>query len=614
MPSPAHLRRVLHAAWLLLPVLLALSLCACERTAPPALITATELTPTEAELGDRLEVTGAGFPKGKTARLTFRGALHRPGEAPVAAEIEAQGPAVSAQRIELAMTESLQVMFCGKVERARHTTFHGDVEIAFPAITVGAPPVAATIPNVTLDLRPASPERSVLEARRAEAERVATFVGLSFEDTAATAGGIAVRAVLPGSRADAAGLVAGDVVTTYDGVRVLSREDMIPSGARARASLGIRREGAPDSVVDVATDGYRLAAPRDLVTGGLVLLVAAGGVLFFFAPGAGVLPWVERRLAGRVVRRASLKALFVRATSARAPLVAVAVAAMLFAAMPFGRYVVLAELDIGLLFLVSLTALATIGWLTGGFRSAAQIASFEVPAALAIACVVLLTGSTRLHEIVRAQGGAPWSWYAFRSPITFLLFALHMTSALAQSSLVPGTLGEAESEPRLAPRSALAGTVSLVAEWANVVVTAGTSAALFLGGWRLPGMTLGQEGGHLGLELLGSAVFLLKAAALVAVVAFVRRALPVVKVEQAMRVCWRWLVPAAALGLAATLGWLAWSPGATIERIFAMGTSALVALAFLRLVHRVRFTARLLAPVGRAGGAPPADNPTSAFL
>ena len=614
MPSPAHLRRVLFAACLLLPVLLALTLCGCERTAPPALITATELAPSEAELGDRLEVTGAGFPKGKTARITFRGALHRPGETPTVAEIEVQGPAVSAQRIELAMTESLQAMFCGKVERARHTTFRGDVEIAFPAITVGAPPVAAVIPGVTLDLRPASPERAVQEARRAEAERVAMFVGLAFEDAAPAAGGLAVRAVAPGSRADVAGLVAGDVVTTYDGVRVLSREDMIPSGARARVSLGIRREGAPDTVLDVATDGYRLAAPRDLATGGLVLLIAAGGVLFFFAPGAGLLPWIERRLASRLLRRATLGELLARVTSARAPLFAVAIASLLFAAMPFGRYVVLAELDIGLLFLVSLTALATIGWLTGGFRAAAQIASFEVPAAVAIACIVLMTGSTRLHEIVRAQGGAPWSWYAFRSPITFALFALHMTSALAQSRLVPGPLSEAESETRARPQSSLAGKVSCVAEWANTVVTAGTSAALFLGGWRLPGMTLGQEGGHLGLELLGSAVFLLKAAVLVLAVAFVRRALPVVNVQQTMRVCWRWLVPAAGLGLAATLGWLAWSPGATVERILAMGTSALVALALLRLVYRVRFTARLLAPVGRAGGAAPVDNPTSAFL
>ncbi len=601
MHSLAQPARVLLSAWLLI---VGLVLGGCDRAAPPALITATELGPAEAELGDRLEVTGVGFPKGKTAHLTFRGTLHRPGEAEVPAEIEVAAPAVSAQRVELVLSEALQVMFCGRTDRAQHTTFRGEVEVAFPAVTAGAPPVAAIVPTVTLDVRPASPPRATVEARRAEAEHATSYMGLAFDEGPAAAGGIAVRAVAPGSRADAAGVMVGDVVTSFDGVRVLSREDMIPAGARARVALGLRREGAPATMVDVAIDGYRLAAPRDLVLGGLLLLVATGVVVFFFAPGAGILPWVERRLAMRLVPRSALREVAGRASSSRAPLVLAAAASLLFAVMPFGRYVVLADVDIGLLFLVSFTSLATIGWLTGGLRGAAQSVSFEVPAALAIACVVLMTGSTRLHEIVRAQGGAPWSWYAFRSPVAFVLFALHMTSALGQSRLVPGSLPEAESDPRPSPRSALALRASTIAEWANVIVTSGTSAALFLGGWRLPGTTLGHESGHLGLELLGSALFLVKAGVLVALVAFVRRALPVVRVGQTMRVCWRWLVPLATVGLAATLGWLAWSPSATVERILAMGTCALVALAVARLVHRVHFAARL----------GPDDNPTSAFL
>ena len=335
-----------------------------------------------------------------------------------------------------------------------------------------------------------------------------------------------------------------------------------------------------------------------------MLLVAAGIILYYFAPGAGVLPWVERRIAARLLSRGALVAMVSRAGASRAPLVAAGAAGLLFAVMPFGRYVVLADLDIGLLFLVSLTSLVTIGWLTGGLRGAAQSVSFEVPAALAIACVVVMTGSTRLHEIVRAQGGAPWSWYALRSPVAFGLFALHLSGALAQSGEVPGDLAEAESQPKPSTRSALSLQASRVAEWANVLVTAGTSAALFLGGWRLPGVTLGQETGHLGLEILGSAVFLFKTGLLVALVAFARRTVPIVTVAQATRLCWRWLVPAAAVGLAATLGWQVASPSATIERVVAMGTCALVALAFLRVVHRVRFAARM----------GPSDNPTSAFL
>src|SRR5262245_15258465 len=62
---------------------------ACEHPTAPPLIAADELAPREAEVGDRLEVKGSGFPKGRTARMTFRGTLHRPGEPPTRVDVEA---------------------------------------------------------------------------------------------------------------------------------------------------------------------------------------------------------------------------------------------------------------------------------------------------------------------------------------------------------------------------------------------------------------------------------------------------------------------------------------------------------------------------------------------
>jgi NADH-quinone oxidoreductase subunit H len=404
-----------------------------------------------------------------------------------------------------------------------------------------------------------------------------------------------VRGVSPGSRADEAGLAAGDVITTFDGVRVMAVDDLIPSGARARVTIGFRRGDAPEAKKDVAIDGFRFAAPRDLAFAGLVLLVAVGVVVLFFAPSAGLLAWLERRVATRL-RHGILRGAVRAATRARAPYLAAAVGSLLFAVMPFGRYIVLADLDIGLLFLVALTSLATIGWLTGGWRAAAQITSFEVPGAIAIACIVLMTGSTRLHDIVHAQGGAPWSWYAFKSPVAFALFALHFTSALAQGGLVPPDLAEADAdgdaEARPVPRGPLARRVSFCAEWANVVVTCGTGAALFLGGWQLPGTTLGEQHASLGLELAGSAIFLVKAAGLLGLALGLRRILPVVRVEQTMRFCWRWLVPTAAVGLVLTFAWLAWSPSAVVERLVGLGTCVVVALALLRFAQRVRYATR----------------------
>src|SRR5262249_31579509 len=149
-----------------------------------------------------------------------------------------------------------------------------------------------------------------------------------------------------------------------------------------------------------------------------------------------------------------------------------------------------------------------------------------------------------------------------------------LAGALVRTILAPPDLVEADAEAQPAARS----RVALAAEWACVVVTCGTSAALFLGGWQIPGVTLGQQHAELRLELVGSAVFLAKAGALVGLTAALRRALPVVRLGQATRLCWRWLVPLAAVGLAATVAGLAWPLGRGVERALAAGTCAVAAL------------------------------------
>jgi NADH:ubiquinone oxidoreductase subunit H len=383
----------------------------------------------------------------------------------------------------------------------------------------------------------------------------------------------------------------GDVVTSFEGVRVSALEDLAFSGAHARVAIGIRRADAKETVREARIDGFRFATPRDLGGAALVMVLVVGIVVFFFAPSRGLFAWLERRVAS-ALRVSTVRDLLRAGWHPRASYVAVTVGALLFAAMPFGRYVVLADLDIAILFLVVVTSLATIGWVSGGLRAAAQIVSFEVPTALAIACVVLMTGGARLHEIVRVQGGLPWSWYAFKSPVFFAVFALHFTSALAQGGLTPPDLAEAEADPEPVARGPFARRASFFAEWANVIVTCGTGAALFLGGWQIPGATLGQQEGSLALELAGSAVFLLKAGLLLLLALALRRILPVVRIEQTMRFCWCWLVPLAAAGLVLTLGWLAWHPGAMVERILALTTCALVALAFMRFLHRVSYALR----------------------
>src|SRR5262249_36125616 len=125
----------------------------CIRDGSPQLIQLLEVAPREAEVGERLAVMGAGFPQGKPARLAFRGTLYRPGERPIDdAEIPAQGTVLTAQHIELVFTDALQAAFCGVGDRAAHTTFEGELEVAFAAAAPGAPPIAATLYKVVLDV------------------------------------------------------------------------------------------------------------------------------------------------------------------------------------------------------------------------------------------------------------------------------------------------------------------------------------------------------------------------------------------------------------------------------------------------------------------------------
>jgi NADH-quinone oxidoreductase subunit H len=608
-------------------------LAGCQRDVGPQLIEVLDLAPREVERGDRVELLGASFPQGKKAHVTFQGELHRPGEHPSSAQIAVDGTASTAAQIEIDFTEGLEELFCGVGESSMHTTFTGDVEVAFPAASPGAPPVVATLHGATLDVRPPTPRRALLDARTKEGDNALAFLGIHPSKTVALSGGILIDAVEPASRADKGGLQAGDVMVSFEHVRISSPADVIPSGASGTAVVMVRRgAGAAESRHDVRVDGFRASPPADLYAAALLLVIAAGVILLFMAPTAGILTWVERRIAGRMQSRigpnragpqgffvwvadgikmlfkedivpdASDKPLFRMAPY----LVFIGVSAT-FVVMPFGQYLIAADLDVGILYVLAVTSLVTIGLLSGGWasnnkysllggiRSAAQIVSYEVPGAIAVACIVMMTGSLRLQEIIRAQGGWPWEWYLFKNPVTFGLFFLYFTTALAEGNRAPFDLPEAESELVAGYATEYSGMRYLFfffAEWANVFVMSGIAAALFLGGWQLPGLSAGAQEAHIGLELLGAATFLLKAWVLIFVVIWIRWTLPRLRVDQMMMLCWKWLVPMAFAGFALSAGWVVWSPGRTAQLVMAVGMFSLFCVGLARFAQRVRYNLR----------------------
>ncbi len=629
--------------------LVLLGLCGCQRDSYPQLIQVLDLAPHEAEVGDRLEVLGSGFPQGKTAHLTFRGNLHRPGFKPVkGAEIEIDGVVTSPEQIEIQFTEGLQTLFCGAGDKATHTTFRGEVEVSFPAVIAGAPPIAGTIHNISIDFRPPTARRAVIEQRAAEGERALGYMGITVSPASPSAGGLLVSAVEPGSRADRARVLVGDVITSFDHVRVISKADAEPSGAEPFVYLGIRRGSGglgvspnvtgADETVPVAIDGFKPSPPSDLLGAGLVIGVAAAIILLFMAPTAGIITWVERRVSARMQSRIGpnragpqgflvwmadgiksiMKEDIVPTDSDKllfrlAPYLVFAGVSATFCVMPFGQYLIAADLDIGILFIVAVTSLVTIGLMTGGWasnnkysmlggiRSAAQIISYEIPGAVAIVCVVMMTGSLRLQEIIHAQGGSgsewymlggwPWNWFMFKSPVTFGLFFLYFTTALAEGNRAPFDLPEAESELVAGYSTEYSGMRYLFfffAEWANVFVMCGIATALFLGGWQLPGVAPAQQEAHFGLQLAGSILFLGKAWFLIFVVIWIRWTLPRVRIDQMMNLCWKWFVPISFGAFLLTAGWVVWNPGALAQELIGIA----MFLIFCALVYH--FASRVL--------------------
>src|SRR5439155_5500822 len=127
--------------------------------------------------------------------------------------------------------------------------------------------------------------------------------------------------------------------------------------------------------------------------------------------------------------------------------------------------------------------------LLGGLRSAAQIVSYEIPAALSIFPIVLLTGTLSMQGIIQAQGWAPWHWFLFHNPFTFAAFFIFFVAALAEGNRTPFDLPEAESELVMGfatEYSGMRNVLFFMAEWGNLYVIGAIVTTLFLGGWRLP--------------------------------------------------------------------------------------------------------------------------------
>ena len=324
-----------------------------------------------------------------------------------------------------------------------------------------------------------------------------------------------------------------------------------------------------------------------MLVAGSVVLVAASLV-------AGITSWVERRIAGRMQARIGpnrvgprgffqwiadgLKSLFKEdVTPANADKRLFRLAPYLVFTGMFGAWAVLpysarlyaADLNVGILYVMAITSLVVIGILMGGWasgnkwglfgalRSSAQIVSYEVPAGLAIATAVALSGSLSLQEMVRAQAGplGILGWNIFKSPFAFVAFFVYFIAAVAEGNRTPFDLPEAESELVAGYNTEYSGmrfVFFFFAEWANLFLIGAVSTTLFLGGWQGP---LANPDTWWGV-MIGAGWFFLKACFFVFVLIWLRWTLPRLRVDQLMAMCWKYLVPIAFVCLIGTMLWM----------------------------------------------------------
>jgi NADH-quinone oxidoreductase subunit H len=250
-----------------------------------------------------------------------------------------------------------------------------------------------------------------------------------------------------------------------------------------------------------------------------------------------------------------------RKIHAIAPVIALLVALSTYAVIPFGPDLqigdyniplLVADVNIGVLFILALTslgvyALTLAGWssgskysLLGGIRSSAQMISYEVSMGFSVAGVLLLSESLKPVAIVESQSG--WMWNAIVQPIGFITF---LVSAFAETNRLPFDLPEAEPELVGGFHTEYSSTKFagfFLAEYANMIIASAFIVTLYLGGWQIPYID------KLGLSpiletILCFGAFLFKMALLLFFFLWVRWSLPRFRYDQLMNLGWKVMFP-----------------------------------------------------------------------
>jgi len=244
-----------------------------------------------------------------------------------------------------------------------------------------------------------------------------------------------------------------------------------------------------------------------------------------------------------------------------APIIVLVPALIVFAVIPFGTEVsffgftiplYIADLNVGLLYIVAVASLGVYGTILGGWasnskypllaslRASAQLISYEVAVTMTLVSMILMAGTLSMVGIVEAQRAQGW-WFAFLQPVAFFIY---FVGGLAETNRAPFDLPEAEQELVGGFHTEYSGmrfALFFLAEYANMIVISAVATTVFWGGWLRPFPGVGWLGF---LDWVpGWAWFIAKSFVFLYIFLWVRATLPRYRYDQLMRLGWKFLIP-----------------------------------------------------------------------
>lgn len=254
-----------------------------------------------------------------------------------------------------------------------------------------------------------------------------------------------------------------------------------------------------------------------------------------------------------------------------APAVAMVPALLAVAVIPFGsqlgsQKMVIADLNVGILYTFGIVSLGVYGIVLagyaanskypmfGGIRSSAQMISYEISMGMSVIPVLLIAGNLNLTQIIGWQSAH--GWLVLYAPVSFVIF---LVSAFAETNRMPFDLPEAEQE--LAggynvEYSSMKFALFFLAEYSNMIASSGMMVTLFFGGWTLPFWGLDHAATTLGMGIAHILVFLAKMLFFMVVFIWVRWMFPRFRYDQLMDLGWRRFLPLALVNILVTAIWL----------------------------------------------------------